>query len=118
MALNGSCIPAGTYTAKLIRGKEEYFTQVKLVTDTASPYSAEDREAQRILTWRLFRLSERLAFIYASLDIILDQCEVIARLSPEMAKKVSSYQKEVDFNKEFLVAMGGDGFLNQDERLR
>lgn len=117
-SLYGPCIAAGTYTVKLIQGKEEYVTRIKLVYDTASPYTPEDREEQRNLTLRLFNLSEQLAFIYTNLDGIVKQCDNIIRQSPKSAKKITPFQKEVDFYKESLVAMGGDGYVDQDERLR
>jgi hypothetical protein len=116
--LFGPGIPAGQYNARLIRGKEEYATTITLKYDTASPYSAADRDEQRLLTWRLFRLSERLAFVYVSLDDIVRQCETKARDVPKLAKKLEAYRAAVDFYKETLVAMGGDGYVDQDERLR
>jgi hypothetical protein len=68
-ALVGPRALPGTYTVKMIKGKDTYTSSVTTVPDPASSFTAEDRLAQRQTALKLYGMVERLAYL---VDAIVD----------------------------------------------
>src|SRR5262249_2862261 len=82
-ALIGPVVPEGVYTVKLIKDKDAYTGQIKIIADPRSPHSAADRALQHQTIAKLFQMQERLAFIA---DVVTDARDQ----ARERAKKLQS----------------------------
>ncbi|RMG24104.1 MAG: hypothetical protein D6730_13190 [Bacteroidetes bacterium] len=122
MALFGSIIgpnlPAGTYKVKLIKGKKEYETSFTLQYDPLSPYTPEERDIQRKTTMRLYKLTEDMAYIYASLQAAEKAAREYAETSARLAKKLTPYAEELARFSSTLVALEGDFYVDESEQIR
>jgi len=122
-SLFGPNLEAGTYEVKVIKDKSEYRTSFTLVYDTLAPYTQEERTWQRETTLKLYALSERLAYVYAALAQMEKQADSLATLLTDkrqaklrgMLVRAAADMKSL---RESFVATDGDGYIDQDERLR
>jgi hypothetical protein len=60
-SLMGPRVPAGTYTVKMIKGKETFTSTITLQHDPRSTHGADDRALQRKTVMKLYAMVERLA---------------------------------------------------------
>jgi photosystem II stability/assembly factor-like uncharacterized protein len=60
-SLFGPRVPAGTYTVKMIKGKDTFTSTISLQHDPRSTHSPEDRAQQRQTVMKLYGMVERLA---------------------------------------------------------
>ena len=114
----GPNLQAGKYKVKLIKGKDVYYSEFELKWPEDSPYSNEDREEQRKLTMRLFNLSEHLAYVYNALDEMSIQTKNYPKEDKQLTKKLTEFVTSVNDFKKSLVSTEGDGYVNEDEKLR
>jgi len=121
MALFGSLfgpnLLTGTYKAKLIKGKDEYSTEFKLSYDEETPYALEGRNIQYKTVMKLYNMSERLAWIYETLENIEGQIEKVSE-HKKVEKKLRKYKGEINAFKNSIVALGGDFYVDEEERIR
>ncbi len=118
-SLFGPNLPAGKYQVKLVKGNDTYESSFTLAYDPTSPYPEAERKVQYETTMKLYRLTERLAYLY---DVLAD----VERQAKEAAPKLKSKAKtaadklaaKAQKEKDGLVFMGGDGYVNEDEALR
>ena len=68
-------VPEGVYTIKLIKDKDTYTGQIKVVSDPRSPHSAADRALQQQTIWKLYGMQERLAFVDATVTDMRDKAK-------------------------------------------
>ena len=78
----GPRVPAGTYTVKMIKGKDSYSSQVALEHDPRSRHSAEDRAAQREMALKLYGMLERMTMVVESITDARDQARARAAKLP------------------------------------
>ena len=116
--LFGPNLAAGTYTAKVIKGKQSFETTFELKYDTDAPYTIEERELQQKTAMRLFAMSERLAYVYDALSSLSGQAEERAKASKKVARKLSSFSKEINAYLGTVVALEGDFYVDSGEALR
>lgn len=118
-SLFGPNFPAGEYQVKLIKGNETFESTFKLANDPTSPHTAAERKVQYETTMRLYRLNERLAYLY---DVLADVEKQAKAVSPKSKGKlkisVDKLAAKAGKEKDGLVFMGGDGYVNEDEALR
>jgi photosystem II stability/assembly factor-like uncharacterized protein len=120
-AFVGPRVPEGTYTFKLIKGKNTYEGKVNLVADPRSPHSAEDRKLQQETALELYRLLERLTFVVDTLIDLKEQADARAEElggSGRLAGKLESLGEEADSLRETLVSTSTAGIFSGDEKLR
>lgn len=119
-ALFGPTVPEGTYGVKLIKGKNTYTAEIKIVPDPDSPHSAEDREMRSETVWKLYEMQGQLAYISESMTGARDQ----AKERAEKLKKKDKFRKELntfadeldDLNKSIVATkLGG---ITGEVRLR
>ena len=77
-AFQGPRVPEGTYTYKVIKGKETFEGTVNLVPDPRSPHSAEDRQLQQETALELYYCSEDLTYLVDTLIDVRDQANARA----------------------------------------
>lgn len=120
-AFVGPQLPEGTYTVRLVRGKDTLTSRVELVADPRSPHTAADRTQQREVAHRLYRDLERLTYV---VDAILDaRDQARARVeklgkTDALAKKLDVTADRLDELRRSLVTVREGGQITGEEKLR
>ena len=118
-AFSGPRAAAGTYTVKLIKGKETYATKLELVPDPRSMYTAEDRALQQKSARRLYDMLADFTFLTERVKALRDQANARAeKLSGGDRKKVADFASKLDEQYKVLVATREGGWLSGEEQLR
>jgi hypothetical protein len=113
----GPNLAAGTYKVKVIKGKEEFWTNFTLKYPEDSPYSAEDRKLQTETTMRLYKMTEQLAYVYHVQNSLVQQAKSAVQKNPKLAKTLNPYIKEIEDQNATLVFKGGDFYIATEIRL-
>jgi photosystem II stability/assembly factor-like uncharacterized protein len=109
----------GTYTVKLIKGKETYTSTIELVSDSRAKYSAEDRALQQKTVRRLYDQLADFTFLTERVRTLRDAANQRAeKLSGADKKKVSDFATKLDDTYKTLVATREGGWLSGEEQLR
>jgi photosystem II stability/assembly factor-like uncharacterized protein len=110
-SLFGPNLQAGTYKVKVLKGKEEFWTNFTLKYPEESPYSAEDRKLQHDVTMRLYKLTEQLAYIYHVQNSLVEQAKSRKGQNAKLAKTLDPFIKEIEAQNSTLVFKGGDFYI-------
>jgi photosystem II stability/assembly factor-like uncharacterized protein len=119
-ALFGPMVPEGLYTVKLIKDKETFTGQIKVVADPKSVHSAADRTLQQQTVHKLYEMQERLAFIDDTVTDTRDKAKDRAgRLdgADAVAKEVQAFADKLEALHKTLVATK-EGAITGEEQLR
>jgi hypothetical protein len=119
-ALFGPMVPEGVYTVKLIKDKETFTGQIKVVPDPKSVHSAADRALQQQTVHKLYDMQERLAFIDNMVTDTRDKAQDRAaklESSDPVAKELSAFADRLDSLHKTLVATK-EGAITGEEQLR
>jgi len=108
-AFFGPRMPEGTYTVKLVKGKETYTSSVELVADPRTNYSAGDRGLQQKTVRRLYDMVENFAFLTAQVLDLRNQAQI---------KQLTALAAKLDAMHKTLVATSEGGWLSGEEQLR
>ena len=120
VAFFGPRVPEGTYTVKLIKGKETYTTQVTLVPDPRSTHTAEDRALQQETVLEALRDAGRLTYVT---DMVIDTRDAIAPdgetpgQGTAYAAEPHHFAAQLEALRNSLLATRG-GLLTGEEQLR
>ncbi len=117
-AMFGPFYDPGTYTVKLIKGKETFEGNVTLILDPDSPYSKEDRELKLKTVNLGYRLLEDLAYADSKATEVAAQARELSKsISGSSKKKLETLANELDgYHKEMVeTKMGG---ITGEEKLR
>ena len=117
----GPRVPEGSYTVKLIKGKDTYETTIEVVADPRADYSAEDKALQDRTVWELYRMVEQLTFLVDSVIDMRGQAQARAAELKEgdrLAKRLEDFADELESLRKSLVATRKGGFLAGEEQLR
>jgi len=121
-AFLGPRAPEGTYTVKMIKGKETYTTTLSLVPDPRSTHTAQDRAAQRENAWKLYALLERMTFTVESVADARDQARTRAEKLPKgdgLRKRLEALADGLEKQRAALVASKeAEGGISGEEKLR
>ena len=116
-SIMGPNLPAGTYKVKLVKGKEDFWTNFTLKYPEDSPYSIEDRKLQQETTMRLYTMAENLAYIYdAQVDLLMKANDALSK-NAKPSKTLKSFIKEIEDQNAEIVFKGGDFYIATEERL-
>jgi len=122
MALFGSLfgpnLPAGKYKVRLVKGKEEYFSGFELQNDPKSIYSERDRNVQIDATYQLYDMTEQMAHLYHNLEEMKEQANKHIKMQESMEEDLTDFTKKVDDFSNTLVALGGDFYVDEEEKIR
>jgi hypothetical protein len=113
-------VPEGVYTVKLIKDKDTFTGQIKVIADPRSPHSAADRALQSQTVWKLYQMQERLAFIDAAVVDARDQARERAKKLDEkdaVAKDLTVFADKLEALHKTLVATK-EGAITGEEQLR
>jgi photosystem II stability/assembly factor-like uncharacterized protein len=120
-AFQGPRVAEGTYTVKLIKGKESVTGTVDLVPDPRTPHSAEDRAFQQQTSMRLYEMLERLTWVVDTLIELRDGAEERAKGLKEkdrLRDDLTGYAKGLETFRSSIVATSEAGRLSGEEKLR
>jgi hypothetical protein len=120
-AFTGPRVAEGSYTFKLIKGKQTLEGQVELVADPRSTHSAEDRALQQQTAMKLYRLLEDLTYTADTLMDLTNQAEERNEILSErdgLRRRLEGYAKELEDLRKVLVATHPAGWLSGEEQLR
>lgn len=124
MALFGSMVtpslPEGSYTVRVVKGKETFETTLVLEEEAARYYPAEDRELQRQTLQQLYDQTGQLGYIwYASGDLASWADSTAGRMAARKDREaMARFAAGVHQWRDTLVALGGDGYVAEEEALR
>jgi photosystem II stability/assembly factor-like uncharacterized protein len=119
-AMVGPRVPAGTYTVKLVSGKDTYTSKVELVPDPRSTHTADDRAVQAKTARELYGLMGDLTYL---VDAITDtRTQALARAdklpkTDALAKKLNVLADKLENLRKTLVTTR-EGRLSGEEQLR
>ncbi|HEX7184422.1 MAG TPA: glycosyl hydrolase [Thermoanaerobaculia bacterium] len=120
-AFTGPRVPAGAYTAKLIKGDQTLSSQVVLVPDTRSTHTAEDRALQHESVMKAYKMLERLTYVDdAAVDArgaLRQRAEALPK-NDKLRKQLEDAATSLDKLHASLVATGEGGWLSGEEQLR
>ena len=118
-AFFGPRAPEGTYTVKLIKGKETYTSKIELAPDPRATYTAEDRTLQQKTVRRLYDMLADFTFLTDRVKSLRDQANARAeKLSGADKKKLTAFANKLDEQYKTLVATREGGWLSGEEQLR
>ncbi len=120
-AFIGPSVPEGTYTYKVVKGKDSFEGQVKLVPDPRSTHSAEDRALQQKLGLDLYDRLADLTYTVDAVTDLRDQARARAEELGEGSRNARRFEEFGDRLEEFrgsLVSTSDAGWLSGDEKLR
>jgi photosystem II stability/assembly factor-like uncharacterized protein len=118
-ALFGPMVPEGVYTVKLIKDKETFTGQVRVIADPKSPHSAADRALQAQTIRKLYDMQERLAFVDSVVTTARDQArERATKLAGDaLAKELETFADKLEALHKTLVSTR-EGPITGEEQLR
>jgi photosystem II stability/assembly factor-like uncharacterized protein len=117
-AFIGPRVPEGSYTFKLIKGKEILEGTVELVADPRNPHPKEDRLLQQKTALEVYDTLADLTFLVDAVTGLHDQVEERASSLRGKDKQVMvSYAKTLDALHQTLVVTEG-GWISGREELR
>jgi hypothetical protein len=121
-SLFGPRAAEGTYTVKLIKGKDSYTSSVTLVTDPRSKATADDRKLQRETVWKLYGLLEQLTATVDQMIAVRDPARARAAKLPKgdaLRRRLEALADEMENQRKALVATKqAEGGISGEEKLR
>ncbi len=120
-AFQGPRVPEGTYTYKVIKGKETFEGTVNLVPDPRSPHSAEDRQLQQQTALELYYMLGDLTYLVDALIDVRDQANTrAAQLDGKgsLSERLEAFADSVEGLRSSLVSTAETGWISGDEKLR
>ena len=117
----GPRAPEGTYTVKLIKGKDTYTSTVTLATDPRSKHTADDRKLQRETVTRLYDMMGTFTWTVDSITDARDQLRARAEKLPKGDALKTQLERAADvFEKQraALVATNQSEGISGEEKLR
>jgi hypothetical protein len=120
-ALWGPRVPAGTYTVKMIKGKETYSSTVTLVPDARLPYSAEERKSQYEATMKLYDMMGRMTHVVEAITDARDQVRAQAEKLPagdRLRRQLETLAAALEEQRVALVSSRRTEGISGEEKLR
>ncbi len=115
----GPRVPEGTYTYKIVKGRNSYEGEVSLVPDPRSPHSPEDRQLQQRTALQIYDMLERLTYVVEAVVDLRDQARQHAdSVGGGTARRLNDYADELEDFRVSVVSTGEPGLFSTDEQLR
>lgn len=111
----------GTYTVKMIKGKDTYTSQLKLIPDPRSKHTREDRVLQYETAMKLYDMLGQLTFVVDTLTDARDQNKDRSGKLPSgdaARKRVEDLTKSLEAIRAKLVATREGGGITGEEKIR
>jgi photosystem II stability/assembly factor-like uncharacterized protein len=118
-AFQGPRVPEGTYTFKLIKGKEVLEGEVELVADPRNPHPEEDRVQQQTTALKAYDLLGELTYLADSVTDLRDQARERAKeLDTKNRASLEDFADSLDELHGTLVVADEGGWTAGHEELR
>ncbi len=117
----GPRVMEGTYTVKMIKGKDTYTTELKLVPDPRSRHTREDRALQFETAMKLYGMLGELTYAVDTIADARDQSrERAAKLAAGDSTRglVENFAKLLEGIRSKLVATREGGGITGEEKIR
>lgn len=117
----GPRIMDGTYTVKMIKGKNNYTTELKVVPDPRSKHTREDRELQFETVMKLYDMLGQLTYVVDTVADARDQSRDRAGKLPAgdlTRKRIEDLAKSLEGVRSKLVATKEGGGITGEEKIR
>jgi hypothetical protein len=115
----GPRVPEGTYTYKIVKGRNSYEGEVSLIPDPRSPHSAEDRQLQQRTALEIYDMLERLTYVVEAVVDLRDQARERAdSVGGGTAGRLNDYADDLEEFRASVVSTGEEGLFSSDEQLR
>jgi hypothetical protein len=120
-AFFGPQVEPGTYTVKLIKGKNSYAGKLELVPDPRSNATSDDIALQHKTVMQLYDMLAQLTYVVdASVDLRdqLRQRSTQAAKNRKLKAQVDSLAEQLDQFRSSLVAVKEGGMITGEHKLR
>jgi hypothetical protein len=120
-ALFGPRVLPGTYTVKMIKGKESHSFPVSLIPDPRTQHTSEDRALQHETVMKLYRMLERLTTVVDSITDARDQARARAEKLPAgdpVRKRLDALGRALEEQRKALVSSKRTEGISGEEKLR
>ena len=120
-ALMGPRVLDGTYSVKMIKGKETYTSELKLVPDPRTNHTRAEREAQYKAAMQAYNLLSRLTYVVDSVVDSRNQArDRVLKLasSDPLRKRVQSLAGSLEGMRSRLIAVNEAGGITGEMRVR
>jgi hypothetical protein len=112
----------GTYSVKMIKGKDTFTSELRLVADPRARYSAEDRALQQETARKLYDMMSRFTYIVEAIMDARDQARVRAEALPKsgaLRKRLTVLGDALEKQRTDLVSTKqSEGGVSGEEKLR
>lgn len=116
----GPRVLPGSYTVKMVKGKDSYTSKVSLVTDPRAKHNAEDRALQHETAMKLYATLERLTIVVESISDARDQAKARAQKLPAgdaLRKRLEALEKSMEDQRKAMVSTTRSE-ISGEEKLR
>ncbi len=110
-------VPPGTYTVRLVKGKETYEHTIELAPDPNSVHSAEERALQHETVMELYDMNEELAYQVDRIEQLktgLAKMEAAA-LPKKLQRQLQAFEDQLEATRKTLVVTTGDNYVASAE---
>ena len=119
-AFLGPQVQEGTYKVKLVKGKDTYETELKLVPDPRSKSTPDDRAAQHQLVTQLYDMLGQLTYIVDTTVSLRDQARDRAKAATDAQFKaqLDKFAANLEDFRSTLVSVKEGGAITGEKKLR
>ncbi len=120
-AMMGPRVLDGTYTVKMIKGKDTFTTELKVVPDPRSRHTREDRELQYATSMKLYDMLGRMTYVADAVVDARDQArDRLAKLAANdsLRKRLQPLADSLENLRSRLVSTREGGGITGEEKIR
>jgi hypothetical protein len=116
----GPRVTEGTYTVRAVKGKETFTTQLTVVPDPDTKFTASDRKLQFDTAQRIGRMVESMKTVVDRISGLRDQAGARAKdvKDPKLAAALSKFAADLEIARNKYVPITSTGGITGEERLR
>ena len=117
----GPRVLPGTYTIKMTKDKNVYTTNLKVIPDPLSNYSAADRKAEFDLAMKLYGMLGDMTYAVDRINGVrtaLDQRKAKLTSNQQLGDRLGKASDQVDVLRKKIVATKEGGMITGEQRLR
>jgi hypothetical protein len=105
----GPMVPEGTYTVRLVKGKEVYTGKLKLVPNPVSAHIAKDRHERYEAVLKVYDMQGDLGFLADNVQGLMDQIDTILKTAKKknVKSKLKNYKSELEAYHKSIVNREG-----------
>jgi photosystem II stability/assembly factor-like uncharacterized protein len=113
-------LPEGTYTFKIVKGKEEFPGSFVIKYADDCPYPAAERKEQQATARRVYDLVNELGYYFYQNKSLHEQADKLSRdlTDKALAKQLTDYAVELKKYNGSITTLDGDFYVASGENLR